>query len=292
MSKILYLCDPAYDFSSVWPQSKMITSADHTLSGNQFYTSIYDISTEVLLREAINFDEILIWEPGFDKRSTVYKDTKTLHSFLTKHNKPINPQTKFISNILDHDRDDNGLLWVFGCSHSAGVGLIPGQFTYGKLLSDYISLPLRLVAQSGSSLHWSIRHLFAAAVKPQDTVIWQITSPGRMTRFDGDRVNELVLANSTDRSLIDSLSDWQTYFDHFTLINFGVKYLRSIGCNFAMISMMGKRSDHDLQYLSGYITYQEYCPVTDIFIDHGTDGLHPGPNTHKNLALRLIDHLQ
>jgi len=290
MDKILYLVSPTVDFNSVKPESVFLNSTSACNNSKYFHTSLHDMPVEKILLLAPEFDKIDIWVPGFDINSDVYKETLLLHSYLSSHITKDAEKT-FLTDIKCQERYHSRCVWVFGCSHSYGVGLESDESNYGELLAKSLDLPLRLVAKPGSSLQWSTRHLFSSAIESQDIVIWQITSPDRVTRFDGTKVQELQLTQCKDRSIIDSLPDTQIYFEHFSLIDYGVRYLKSIGCTFRLISFIGKRNYHELDYLSRYMNYKEYCPTTDLFVDCGTDRLHPGPITHKNLALRLVDCL-
>ena len=90
--------------------------------------------------------------------------------------------------------------------------------------------------------------------------------------------------------MIDSISDEQLYFTQISLLNTGVKFLRSLNCKFVITSVSDFGSHHD--YVSEYIKYPEYRSNYGLHLDFGTDGVHAGPLSHKALAQRLLDHIQ
>ena len=243
-----------------------------------------------IIRLSSQFDCFEFEATGFDITSSVYQESVTLYKYLNKHCVSKFGCEEFTSHPGINDRLDQPILWVFGCSHSHGVGLKPNESNYGQLLSQSLATPLKLITKPGSSLHWSYRHLFNAPIQSRDIVIWQLTTPGRVSRFDGKQVEEIVLSNSKDRKLIDSISDEQLYFTQISLLNTGIRFLRSLNCKFVITSISDFGSHYD--YVSEYIKYPEYCSNYGLHHDYGTDGRHAGPLSHKALAQHILDHVQ
>lgn len=291
MQKILYLTESTFDFSQVNADSVLITEYTEDLPSCIYHTSLGDLSVDTIIKLSSQFDVIEFAQQGFDTSSEVYKETLLLYQYLTKQHKKTG---KSVLQFTDHPgidtRSDQPMLWVFGCSHSHGVGLLPHELPYGKLLSQNLNLPLKLITKPGSSLHWSHRHLINACIQSQDTVIWQLTTPGRVSQFNGLNVQEIVLSNSKNRKLIDCMSDNQLYFNHLSLLNTGVRFLRLIGCKFAITAICDFGRMYDL--VLEYAKYPEYCYSYGMQIDQGTDGMHAGPLSHKAIAQRLLNHLQ
>jgi hypothetical protein len=132
--------------------------------------------------------------------------------------------------------------------------------------------------------------LFNAPIESQDTVVWQLTTPNRVSKFNGDIVQEIVLSSSRDRKLVDSITEEQLFFNQISLLNTGVRFLRLIGCKFLLTSINDVGSMY--KYILEYIKYPEYCPSYGMNIDKGTDGLHVGPLSHQAIAQRLMNHVQ
>jgi hypothetical protein len=291
MQKVLYLTESTFDFSQVDSSSKLVNGYKKNLAPGVYHTSLGDLPVDQIIRLSSQFDIIKFETQGFDLNSTIYKESLALFQYLNKQD---TIHTLGIQQFTTHPdidaRLDQPMLWVFGCSHSHGTGLLPGELTYGHWLSQYLELPLKLITKPGSSLAWSHRHLFNSCVQKQDTVVWQLTTPGRLSKFDGRHVEEIVLNSSSDRKLIDSITNEQLYFTQLSLLNTGVKFLQSIGCKFVITSISDFGSTYD--YVAEYVKYPEYCSNYSLHLDFGTDGVHAGPLSHKAIAQRILNHVQ
>lgn len=291
MSKILYLTDPTFDFSKVCETSVLLDQVKQNLPDGVYHTSLGDLRVDQIIKMSPEFGEFRLELQGFDRDSLIFYETQSVFQYLNKTELQINlPIQRFTDHTEIDTRLECPMLWVFGCSHSHGVGLKVSEKNYGQCLSEELDLPLRLITKPGSSLAWSYRHLLNSCIKQQDTVVWQLTSPERLSSFNGKHVEEIVLSSSKDRKLIDSISDSQIYFNHLSMLNTGVRYLQSINCRFVIITIMSLGKNYN--YLSEYIKYSEFCSTYGSFLDHGSDGKHAGPLSHKSLAQRIYNHLQ
>jgi len=196
----------------------------------------------------------------------------------------------FIDNLNISSRPADATLWVFGCSLSHGVGLSPNELRYSDIISQELNMPLKSITRPGASLRHSLRHLVNASINPTDLVIWQITIPNRIS-LPGSPPNELLLTLTKNRYLLEVYTDEQVYFDHMSLINYGVQYLRAKGVRFVVTSI-GPDSALFYKYKKEYVKYKEYCYSPNFHVDVGNDNLHSGKISHKNLALSILNHLQ
>lgn len=289
--KVLYFTCPSFNFSSKNQNSILVNSTNLDFNkGNEFHTSVLDLSVPEILSIVNYFDKIIVDDSGFEKDSPLYVKTINLLDYInTRTTIPKSSKEKsFIDNTAIFDHPNVPTLWIFGCSHSYGTGLDSEDHRYGSILSTSLNMPLKMIAKPGGSMNYSLRHIVNSCFKPNDLIIWQIINPARLSYFDGKKVNEILLSNSKNRTIIDFFTDEQIYFDHFNYINLGVQYLRARNCNFILTSL-----DHnDYNYLDEYKNYPEYVFIKDFVIDWGSDNLHFGKLSHKNLALSLLDHIQ
>jgi hypothetical protein len=294
MTKTLHLFYSKSDVSAVLPSSILLTSINHDLNLQEYHTSIGDLSAAEIIKLSKNFDEINLLDINFDKKSAEWRELKILLNYLshthTVHNFECQAPPTFLSNQKINRHSSEPMLWIFGCSHSHGVGLFPGESKFGDILGKELNLPTRFITSPGSSLHWSLRHLINSEIKPQDTVIWQLTTPERITVYN-QSVAEVMLARTTNPHLLNVYSDQQIYFQQCNLINYGVQYLRSLKTKFAMTSIL-QLCDLYHEYLSVYTSYPEYCYSPGIGLDLGHDNQHMGPLSHQALAFSLLDHVQ
>lgn len=291
--RVLHFTCPTFDYSTKNQNSILVNSVNCDLStNNEYHTSLGDLSVPEILSIVDKFDEIVFDDNEFEKNSQLYVETANLLEYINTRSNNVkisNTREKsFIdnNNIFDHPGEPT--LWIFGCSHSYGTGLELEEQRYGNILSKSLNMPLKMIAKPGGSMNYSLRHIVNSYFKPNDLIIWQIINPARLSYFNGKHVEEIVLSNSKNRTIIDFFSDPQIYFNHFTYINIGVQYLRALNCNFILTSL-----DHnDYNYLNEYKNYPEYISIKDFAVDRGTDNLHFGKLSHKNLALSLLDHIQ
>jgi len=293
--KVLYITESTFDFSQVDSSSTLVNSYKENLSPGVYHTSLGDLQVDQIIRLSSQFDIIKFESRGFDVDSTIYKESLTLFQYLCRRDTTFQPNIRpNIQRFTTHPDIDNRLdqpmLWIFGCSYSHGTGLRSNELNYGQWLSQYLNLPLKLITKPGSSLAWSYRHLLNSCIQKHDTVIWQLTTPGRLSQFNGKHVEEIVLNSSLDRKLIDSITDEQLYFNQLSLLNTGTKFLQAIGCKFVITSISDFGAIYD--YVSEYVKYPEYCSNYGLHLDNGTDGVHPGPLSHKAIAQRILNHVQ
>ena len=289
-NKTLHLIEPEFDFGLINSTSTLLTSIDTPLTFDEYHTSVGDIDPNSIMKIADNFSTINFVKENWNFSSPTYKETVILLNYFSWFKNVTNfsrdPMVLF-NDIKIKQRPDSPVLWVFGCSHSHGVGLLPGQQKFGDVVSESLKLPLMLVSRPGSSLSWSTKNLIAADIRSEDSVIWQITTPYRVSRHDG----EVQLAASRSRALLEVFDDQQIFFDHINLIKLGVTYLRKTKTKFSLCSILDQHAMF-YDYLIEYSKYPEYCYSPGLEIDKGSDNIHCGPLSHKALAQRLLNHIQ
>jgi hypothetical protein len=290
--KILHISNTEFDVNTIYPNSVLLTSCDQPRQGNEYHTSIGDMPAGDIMKIVSEFDTINFLDQSFSSESDLWKETVVLLTALSHQHKVCNFNPGKVKNFLDYDLDrtDEPTLWVFGCSHSHGTGLSDINNRYSNIISKHLNLPLRSITKPGSSTQWSHRHLINTNFISGDVVIWQLTTPDRLTMML-QQPTEIMLARSNNRSLIDCWTDQQTEFYQLSLMNTAVRYLRSQPVKFVITSINSNNSSI-YSYLTEYTKYPEYCYCPNWCCDLGSDNLHAGPLSHKALALSLINQLQ
>lgn len=288
----LYLTHPNFNFNRINPRSILLDQTISKIEHNEYHTSLGDLSPTDILQRIDHFDSVEFIGAGFEQDLALKKETEQLVRFLQTKKLAAGLELPTAQSFTDHPELNteypDKTLWIFGCSHSHGVGLDSQQDSYGPILSTKMSMPLKLITKPGSSLHWSLRHLMNAPINSNDLVVWQLTSPLRLSYFNGKRVEEILLARSTHKHLLETYNDFQSYFMHLSLVNIGVKFLHRTGAKFILISV----DIHDAGMQYEYSKYHEYFFPQGFNVDHGNDGLHFGPLSHKNLANALANRIQ
>jgi len=293
-NRTLHLFNPTFDFSLINNTSKLLTSVDTKINFDEYHTSLGDMSSGDIISVAKNFHTINFVPLQFDQSSDTYKETVILLNYFSWFKNVTNFVRKdalSFDHPSIHHRPDTPVLWVFGCSHSHGVGLLPDEKTFGKITAESLNLPLMQISKPGSSSNWSTRNLFAADIRSSDIVVWQLTSPDRITQFNGHVTEEIMLARTNNRYLLEVFDANQNFFNQINLLNFGAKYLRSRGVKFVVTSILPKIEKH-YEYLLEYSKYPEYCCTPECNLDLGTDQVHVGPLSHNAIAQRILNHIQ
>jgi hypothetical protein len=291
-NKVLHLTHPEFDVSEILANSTLLCDVTQDLAGSQYHTSLGDLSNQEILKISKKFDTINFLKNNFDTNSDIYFETLLLLNSLS-HQKSITGYTQpGVENLLSLDvqhRPQEPVLWVFGCSHSYGSGLLSNELNFGQHMSAKCKMPLKLIAKPGSSISWSFRHLSDSNFRTGDIVVWQITSPERISY--GFPPEEIQLSNCEDPHILETFTDQHLMFSSFSTVKQGIKFLRTQPVKFVITSISGK-SPLFYPCLLEYTKYPEYCYIPKIFLDRGNDQNHPGPLSHKALAQHLLDHLQ
>lgn len=293
-NKTLYITHPQFNFSEVNRNSILLTDVADLLSSNEYHTSLGDMSAEDIIATSAKFNSVCYVSDNFNESTDIFNETFILLSYLSHRHNIVNFNVPQINTFIDdseiYNRVDTPVLWIFGCSHSHGVGLKSNEQRYSNIVGKTLNLPVKSITKPGSSTRWAFRHLINSNIKPNDIVIWQITTPDRISAYDST-VNEIMLSRTTNKFLLEVFSDQQLYFDQLSLINYGVNYLRAKNVPF-VLTAIEKDSTLFYNYKKEYVKYKEFCYSPNFNVDIGDDGIHFGPLSHKNLALSLTNHIK
>lgn len=190
------------------------------------------------------------------------------------------------------DREDRPTLWVFGCSHSFGVGLRPEEKTYGILLAEHMNMPLKLVAKPATSTFFSLRHLVNAEIHEGDIVVWQLSTIGRLTYYTDGEPQEILLSKRPERRFVEFYTDDQLFFQQISLLNIGTMFLRAKKVKFVLHSIFSGQNEMTDLLTEECLKYPEFCDTAGCDVDFGYDNVHAGPITHQNISHLLYNHIQ
>ena len=296
MAKVLRFVEPTFDYSKINAESQLVKSATSIRHDvYQYHTSLADLTAEQVIALAPQFDLIELLSEHHDQQSALYRETLILLHYLSHRIKvlglPHHDAKRFVSGVNLNRSSDQPLLWVFGCSHTHGVGLPDQNQRYANQMARLLDLPVRVIAQPGASIDWTLRHLISSRISPQDTVVWQLTTATRFSKlkqFDG-QCREFLLKDG-DRTDVLYWTDEQLYLKQLSCLAMGMSLLRTIGCKSILTSLNGQ-SNLDYYLMIEYAKYPEYCYLPNMVVDLGTDNLHFGPRTHDRIAMGLIQHL-
>jgi len=293
--KTLTISSPHYDPGS---RSRLVTNENFlTLlpTITDFHTSLGDTSAANIIHFCKSVDAVHFVDYGFQHDRALLTSTSELlntlsHEFDIQGYTPLDMQ-HFTSHLLPRPNHDK-VVWFFGCSLTHGTGLLDSE-RYSNLVEQHLQLPVVRIASPGSSTRWSLRHLMHADIHPNDIVIWQISTLFRdsiKNYSDKDPVE--VIIDDSHKELLSLYSLEQFWFNHISLIDYGVQYLRARQQKFAMISIESQNFKEYLSRIRLELTkYPEYCYLPGFIVDKARDNSHPGIESNKILANALIEKI-
>lgn len=210
-------------------------------------------------------------------------------------------------------------LWIAGCSIAHGDGVNRNQ-RWGELLGAQLNLPTQFLTAPGSSIEWATNQILQADIQRNDILCWGLTAPNRSLWYHDDgRVQHILnatyqicpdLQNTVDRR---HLIDLNLAYKAVNYVKQVQNYLNKIGCKYAIGYTLPGLADHRevlLKHLSStpnfaimydrdrikpvdaqtFLTLSK--PAYNLFIDVGTDGVHPGPQQHQLYAEHFLKTLK
>jgi hypothetical protein len=210
-------------------------------------------------------------------------------------------------------------LWIVGCSITHGVGVDKDQ-SWGILVSNYLKLPSTFLTAQGSSIEWATNQILQSDIKSDDIVLWGLTSPSRYMYYADDGSLQHILnvyykSNPHFEKIISNqrLVDNNLAFKAVNYVKQVQNFLDKIDCQYLIGYMLPGIDDHKQILLDNLSTTKSFfvaaefdkinnadkniflkqiIPNTDMFVDVGTDKIHPGPKQHQLYAEQFIFNLQ
>jgi len=266
-----------------------MTAPNEKLTG-VFYTSVADFQNQLdtMLQVCWRFDKI-IYQPPTTWSDLSVKDQTEQFLILLSLFKPIQNFTTIDST---RRKTEQPQIWVAGCSWSSAVGVTEEQ-RWGSLLADQINMVVTVLAEGGSGNSYQVRKLLSADIRENDIVIFQVTTPHRETIFRQDGVEhgmEHVIAHTFK----DNPDLYKTYspnrLDELTLVINQIKDMQNL-INFSQklkAKLLIWNPGMPIwigEYLKNFLRDKEnFYSYKNKMSDFGTDGVHPGPETHKQYA--------
>jgi len=266
-----------------------MTAPNEKLTG-VFYTSVADFQNQLdtMLQVCWRFDKI-IYQPPTTWSDLSVKDQTEQFLILLSLFKPIQNFTTIDST---RRKTEQPQIWVAGCSWSSAVGVTEEQ-RWGSLLADQMNVAVTVLAEGGSGNSYQVRKLLSADIRENDIVIFQVTTPHRETIFRQDGVEhgmEHVIAHTFK----DNPDLYKTYspnrLDELTLVINQIKDMQNL-INFSQklkAKLLIWNPGMPIwigEYLKNFLRDKEnFYSYKNKMSDFGTDGVHPGPETHKQYA--------
>lgn len=296
------------------PDAKLITEANfHNLTPGVYYTSLGDFSRMIdFINTLDQADTLIYWPP------TTWSDQNQSHSnmkfwteyylmyfwnqktIVNNNQVPLMDQTKNnMLQLVDSRKTNAKQLWVSGCSVTYGTGIDPEQ-RYGQLLADALDLPVSFLSLPSTSIQWSADQILRSDIRAGDTVVWGITNFARFSYFTDGKVERIGSSyyqlHPTFNKIvpIERLDDENMAYQNLTRIHAVLNFCKKIQ---AKLFLFGLLVDHyDLKWTADLPNYKQlygrFGFDDGLYLDFGTDNMHPGPITHQWYAQQMLSTIK
>lgn len=224
---------------------------------------------------------------NFFKELKKIKDTNKVQNFdwYAKINKNLFGQ---LTNIR---QSDDKCMWVTGCSIAYGVG-VTDEERYPTLLEKKLRIPMVLLAKP-SSIPWQADQLLQSDIRKGDIVVWGLTSFNRINYANGTDWKNCGISGYLN--LPKSKQYWSIdYFNSATQsipciknILQVINFCKKMGATLYLINMLETTwTDFIFAQEENYLdlTTAYDSKGRHMYLDLGTDGIHPGPVQHQKYA--------
>ena len=290
--------------------AKLITDINYKrIRAGTYYTSIGDVVTDEKFEIVLKKADIIIYSPP-DVWSTEQTKLGTIHwltvmrafedkTLINADHLELSLLNQFLA-LSDVRKTDSAQLWIAGCSITHGIGVEPSQ-RYGQLISNQLNLPVSFLTQEGSSISWSADQLLRSDLRPGDTVVWGLTSMGRITWFrDNKHLYHITISLYAVWPEIDKMVKisrvWEQdrAYDAITKIYQVINFCAKMGVKLYLAGILVDITKFSLKF-DNYIPFYNGVKEDEEnqFLDIGTDrDRHPGPLTHQWYAEKILEKIQ
>lgn len=277
-----------------------------------YFISLYDINKYRSFVDYLEQADLIIYHPpqqwsdtNSKQQSLMKKYTECALEYLYDKIKIDNFEPKHqthsvIAQLSDCRKTENPQLWV--CGDSIHIGsCVSAQQRYGQLVADHYGLQVSYLARAGVSLLWTADQILRSDIRAGDTVILGVGPLARLTWFHNDLLVHVNPATYTTNPKFDKVcplhlldSATVNFYHPIMATQQVMNFCEKIGAFLIIVGTAPTLVEYFNQ-LPNYINLSHYrfgFMENNRWLDFGTDGKHPGPNTHRFLADNIIAKIQ
>ena len=266
------------------------------LSAGTYYTSVADIGNLFNLGLTLQQADKIVYAPPPDGKWTSNNMKKWSEDYLevfsfrceVKNYTPpdVTKDHQSILALVDNRKTDSSQLWACGCSITQGTGVTENE-RYGQLLATFLGLPVSFLSRGGSSICWQADQILRSDIRKGDTVVWGITSDNRYPFYTDNCVKHVRAGNLYGCS-IDDLDNSNRHYQNLTSVYQVINFCQKIEAKLILVSVLNRNIVHHLNNTNLIMLHNLWGRESwELFLDLGTDGEHPGPETHKLYAKEI-----
>ena len=291
--------------------AQLITEGNYkNLESGTYFTSLGDLTNLAMLGNVLQQADRIVYSPPPDKWSdslfgksqmqTWTEDYLNIFRFRCKVENYTNvrePEFDQILTLADTRKTDSSQLWIAGCSISHGQG-VSDNTRYGQLLADRLDTDVSFLTLSCSSIAWAADQILRSDIRPGDLVIWGITSHTRLTKFDMNEIRCFNLHYKVSRPLPSSIVEYlvsdQALYHSVISVHQVINFCAKINAKLILANLLDQSVINYIQDFPNLIMLNGIWgrDSSDMFIDIGSDLLHPGIKTHAFYADQIYQKIQ
>jgi hypothetical protein len=132
---------------------------------------------------------------------------------------PIPSKYQFLQNslLLDQRRSHERQIWTAGCSVTNGVGVEKDQ-TFGHIIHQQTGLPISDLSIIGASIPFAADQILRSDLKPNDIVLWGITTWNRYSYANNGTVHRIYASVDTGK-VSDNIDQQFKFIDELDSVN-------------------------------------------------------------------------
>lgn len=290
----LYLSDLTRSYDE---NAQLLTANNFSnLSAGTYYTSVSDIGNLLNLGLTLQQADKIVYAPPPDGKWTSNDMKKWSEDYLeifsfrceVKNYTPpdVTKEGQSILALVDNRKTDSSQLWACGCSITHGYGVTENE-RYGQLLATFLGLPVSFLSRGGSSICWQADQILRSDIRKGDTVVWGMTSDHRYPFYTDNCVKHVKAGNLYGCS-IDDLDNSNRHYQNLTSVYQVINFCQKIEAKLILVSVLNRNIVHHLNNTNLIMLHNLWGRESwELFLDLGTDGEHPGPETHKLYAKEI-----
>ena len=290
----LYLSDLTRSYDE---NAQLLTANNFSnLSAGTYYTSIADIGNIFNLGLTLQQADKIVYAPPPDgkwthndmkKWSEDYLEVFSFRCEVKNYTPPdLTKDHQSILALVDNRKTDSSQLWACGCSITRGSGVTENE-RYGQLLATSLGLPVSFLSCSASSICWQADQILRSDIRKGDTVVWGMTSDHRFPFYTDNCVKHVKAGNLYGCS-IDDLDNSNRHYQNLTSVYQVINFCQKIEAKLILVSVMNRNIVPYLNNTNLIMLHNLWGrESSELFLDLGSDGQHPGPETHKLYAKEI-----
>lgn len=268
-----------------------------------YYTSLGDLRNSANLSTVLMQASKIVYAPpsawsdeskGVSQMKQQTEDYLNVFKFRCQVvNQSSPPKFDNILTLVDTRKTQDSQLWIAGCSISHGKG-VDSKERYGQLLADRLRKPVSFLTSVGSSIPWAADQIQRSDIKKNDIVVWGLTSYARLYKFEKNYFKPLTpnLSN-IDQYTTDFLLGDHVLYQAVTSVCQVINFCQNTQATLIIASVLDDTVVNYIQNFPNLVMLYKLWgrDNNNRFIDFGSDGMHPGVNTHKFYADQIYQRI-